>query len=248
VTGRATSFGARADAYDRVRPEYSAEALDLAVSRLGLGPDADVLDLAAGTGKLTRPLVERFHRVVAVEPDPGMRAVLARATEAYRVLGGRAEEIPLPDDSVDAVFVGQAFHWFDTAVALQEIARILRPRGGLVLIWNAWTMADPGIPDAARQLIESVIERASAEPVRDRSQWQSDFDASAFEPLRKEEIPVREIEYTGDDLVTLDLSTSPFGVLEADELADVEAELRRHVTGTYRVPVETRLLWTRLAG
>jgi hypothetical protein len=84
--------------------------------------------------------------------------------------------------------------------------------------------------------------------VRDRSQWQSDFDASAFEPLRKEEIPVREIEYTGDDLVTLDLSTSPFGVLEADELADVEAELRRHVTGTYRVPVETRLLWTRLAG
>jgi ubiquinone/menaquinone biosynthesis C-methylase UbiE len=248
VTARATSFGARAEEYDRVRPEYSAEALDLAVSRLALGPGADVLDLAAGTGKLTRPLVERFRTVVAVEPDPGMRAVLARATEAFRVLGGRAEEIPLPDDSVDTVFVGQAFHWFDTAVALQEIARVLRPRGGLVLIWNAWTMADPRIPEAARQLIESVIERASAQPVRDRSQWQSDFDASAFEPLRKEEIPVREIEYTGDDLVTLDLSTSPFGVLEADELADVEGELRRLVTATYRVPVETRLLWTRLSG
>jgi len=244
---RATSFGARAEEYERVRPEYLPDALDLVCARLGLGPGADVLDLAAGTGKLTRPLVERCRTVVAVEPDPGMRAVLARATEAYRVLGGRAEEIPLPDDCVDAVFVGQAFHWFDTPVALREIARVLRPRGGLVLIWNAWTAAEPRIPEAARQLIESVIERASAEPVRDRSRWQADFDVSAFDAIRKEEIPVREVEYTGDDLVTLNLSTSPFGMLEPDELANVDAELRRLVTGSYRVPVETRLLWTRLA-
>ena len=206
-----------------------------------------MLDLGAGTGKLTRALVERFRTVVAVEPDRGMRAVLTRATEAYRVLEGRAEEIPLPDASVDAVFVAQAFHWFDTPVALREIARVLRPRGGLVLIWNGWTAADPRVPEPARQLIESVIERASCEPVRDRSQWQADFDASAFEPLRTEQIPVRVIEYTGADLVTLNLSTSPFGVLDADELASVERELRQLVEGLYRIPVETRLLWTRLA-
>ena len=97
MTSRATSFGRRAEDYDRVRPEYPPAAVDLVVSRLGLGTEAVVLDLGAGTGKLTRPLVERFHRVIAVEPDPGMRAVLTRATEAYRVLDGRAEAIPLDD-------------------------------------------------------------------------------------------------------------------------------------------------------
>ena len=113
-----------------MRPEYPPEAIDLAVSRLGLGPDADVLDLGAGTGKLTRPLVERFRTVVAVEPDPGMRAVLTRATEAYRVLDGRAEAIPLPDASVDAVFVGEAFHWFRPDTRWPRSPACSGPAGG----------------------------------------------------------------------------------------------------------------------
>jgi len=83
--------------------------------------------------------------------------------------------------------------------------------------------------------------------VLDRSTWQADFDASPFEPLREEEIPIRKLEYGGDDLVTLNLSTSPFGVLAPGEFATVEAELRRLVKGSYSVPVETRLLWTRLS-
>jgi len=244
---RALSFGRGAAAYDRVRPEYSPEALDLVTERLGLGPDAEVLDLAAGTGKLTRPLVERFARVTAVEPDAGMRVVLSQATRCYLVLEGRAEAVPLPDGSVDAVFVGQAFHWFSTAEALTEIARVLRPRGGLVLIWNGWLTAETGVPEAAKEIIRGVLDHAT-EPVRDRSDWQQDFDASRFEPLREEEVPTRLLDYAGDDFVTLTLSTSPFGVLPPDELAAVEAELRRLVNGSYRVPVETRLLWTRLAG
>jgi len=248
TAARALSFGRGAEEYDRVRPEYSPEALDLVTERLGLGPDAEVLDLAAGTGKLTRPLAERFGRVTAVEPDPGMRAVLSHATTCYLVLEGRAEAIPLPDGSVDAVFVGQAFHWFEHDKALAEIGRVLRPRGGLVLIWSGWSTAEAGVPEAAARIIRGVLDNPSAEAVRDRSDWQQDFDASPFEPLREEEIPTRLLDYTGDDFVSLTLSTSPFGVLPRDELAAVETELRRLVKGSYCVPVETRLLWTRLAG
>jgi len=244
---RALSFGRGAAEYDRVRPEYSPEALDLVVDRLGLGSDAEVLDLGAGTGKLTRPLTERFARVIAVEPDPDMRALLSQVTDCYLVLEGRAEAIPLADESVDAVFVGQAFHWFEHDEALPEIARVLRPRGGLVLIWNGWTAPEPQPPEAAREIMRDVLERAALAPVRDRSKWQKDFDASPFEPLREEEIPTRKLAYSGDDLVTLNLSTSPFGMLPPDEFAVVEAELRRLVEGSYRVPVETRLYWTRLA-
>jgi SAM-dependent methyltransferase len=244
---RALSFGRGAAEYDRVRPEYAPEALDLVTERLGLGPESEVLDLGAGTGKLTRSLTERFARVTAVEPDPEMRAVLSQVTDCYLVLEGRAEAIPLADDSVDAVFVGQAFHWFEHDKALLEIARVLRPRGGLVLIWNGWKTTELHVPEAAKEIMRRVFEPAKADPVLDRSQWQEDFDASPFEPLRDEQLPVRTLAYSADDLVTLNLSTSPFGVLPADEFTAVEAELRRPVKGSYDVPVETRLLWTRLA-
>jgi ubiquinone/menaquinone biosynthesis C-methylase UbiE len=245
---RALSFGRRAAEYDRVRPDYSPEALDLVTERLGLGPGSEVLDLAAGTGKLTRPLVERFGRVTAVEPDPEMRTVLSHATTCYLVLEGRAEAIPLADGSVDAVFVGQAFHWFEHGRALAEIARVLRPRGGLVLIWNGWSTAETRVPEPAKKLIRDVLDNPGAEPVADRADWQQDMDASPFEPVRQEEIPTRLLDYSGDDFVSLTLSTSPFGVLPRDEFTALESELRRLVKGSYRVPVETRLLWTRLAG
>jgi ubiquinone/menaquinone biosynthesis C-methylase UbiE len=104
--------------------------VQLLVDELGIAPGRRVLDLAAGTGKLTRLLVATGADVVAVEPDPAMRVALPEA------LAGSAEAIPLPDGSVDAVTVGQAFHWFDAPAALAEIARVLRPGGGLALLWN----------------------------------------------------------------------------------------------------------------
>jgi ubiquinone/menaquinone biosynthesis C-methylase UbiE len=128
----ARSFGRTAEAYERGRPGY-AEA---AIEALGLPPDAVVLDLAAGTGKLTRQLVRRFARVIAVEPLDGMRAVLERVVPEAEALAGSADAIPLPDGSVDAVFVGQAFHWFATDDVLREIARVLRPRGILAILFN----------------------------------------------------------------------------------------------------------------
>jgi ubiquinone/menaquinone biosynthesis C-methylase UbiE len=128
--------------YARTRPGYPDEALDWIAARTGLGVDSEVLDLAAGTGKLTRSLVERGCTVTAVEPLPGMRSQLERDLPEVVVLDGKAEQIPLADASFDAVLVGQAFHWFEPYAALEEVARVLRPRGWLVLLWNLWDLDD----------------------------------------------------------------------------------------------------------
>jgi SAM-dependent methyltransferase len=129
---RARSFAGVADGYDYARPSYPPAAVRWL---LGPGP-LDVLDLGAGTGKLTSVVVDEGHRVVAVEPLGPLRAKLSEALPAVEVLAGRAEEIPRPDGSADAVLVGQAFHWFEAPAAVAEIARVLRPGGRLGLLWN----------------------------------------------------------------------------------------------------------------
>lgn len=132
----ALGFEQNAAAYERSRPSYPAEAVALIVGRGGLGPGRRVLDLAAGTGKLTRLLVPSGAEVVAVEPVAAMRDQLERAVPGVDVRHGTAEDLPLPDASVDAVTAAQAFHWFDAPVALAEIRRVLRPGGCLFLVWN----------------------------------------------------------------------------------------------------------------
>jgi SAM-dependent methyltransferase len=129
---RSLSFGQEAAAYERGRPSYPPEAIDW------LLPDGarDVLDLGAGTGKLTIRLVERGLTVVAVDPIPEMLEVLSRSLPDTPALLGTAEEIPLPDNSVDSVLVAQAWHWFDPERAVAEVARVLRPGGRLGLVWN----------------------------------------------------------------------------------------------------------------
>ena len=129
---RARSFGAAADLYERARPGYP----DAAVDWLLPAGARTVLDLGAGTGKLTRSLAAKGLEVVAVEPIDEMRASLAAALPEVRVLEGTAEAIPLPDASVDAITVAQAWHWVDPERATAEAARVLRPGGTLGLIWN----------------------------------------------------------------------------------------------------------------
>lgn len=141
MTGRipdtaAAGFAAGSGAYDRGRPSYPQEAVDLIVDEFGINREKTVVDLAAGTGKFTALLVPSGARVVAVEPVAEMRETLARSMPDVEVHDGTAEQIPLPDGSADAVTVAQAFHWFDVDQALAEIARVLRLAGGLALLWN----------------------------------------------------------------------------------------------------------------
>ncbi|MEZ0358214.1 SAM-dependent methyltransferase [Mycobacterium sp. ENV421] len=130
---RSLSFGSEAAAYERGRPSYPPEAIDWLLP----AGARDVLDLGAGTGKLTTRLVERGLDVVAVDPLAEMLELLSSALPDTPALLGTAEQIPLPDNSVDAVLVAQAWHWFDPEQAVAEVARVLRPGGRLGLVWNA---------------------------------------------------------------------------------------------------------------
>ena len=123
----AKGFGAQADAYERGRPEHSGESVDLLARELGFGPGSRVVDLGAGTGKLTRQLVATGAEVAAVEPIAEMRAHLEKALPQVETIDGTAEDLPLENHSVDAVLVAQAFHWFDALRAMSEIRRALRP-------------------------------------------------------------------------------------------------------------------------
>jgi MOSC domain-containing protein YiiM/SAM-dependent methyltransferase len=151
----ARGFAAAADAYERSRPEYPPDAVAAIVERLGLHPGRTVLELGAGTGKLTRLLAPSGARILALEPVPEMRAKLAALVPSAEMIDGTAESIPLAAGSVDAVVVAQAFHWFHAVRALSEIHRVLRPGGTLVLAWNfrdesvAWVR---GLGDLMRRL------------------------------------------------------------------------------------------------
>lgn len=133
---RSLSFGSQAAAYERGRPSYPPEAIDWLLTPDAGAPVRDVLDLGAGTGKLTTRLVERGLDVVAVDPIAEMLDVLRGALPTTRALLGTAEQIPLPDNSIDAVLVAQAWHWFDPQRAVDEVVRVLRPGGRLGLLWN----------------------------------------------------------------------------------------------------------------
>lgn len=133
---RSLSFGSQAAAYERGRPSYPPEAVNWLLAPEAGSPVRDVLDLGAGTGKLTSRLVERDLNVVAVDPITELLDVLRTTLPDTPALLGTAEQIPLPDESVDAVLVAQAWHWFDPQRAVAEVARVLRPGGRLGLLWN----------------------------------------------------------------------------------------------------------------
>jgi SAM-dependent methyltransferase len=168
-------FSRSADAYERARPGYPDEAIDHLVSRLPAG--ARVLELAAGTGKLTRPLMAAGLDVIAVEPVAEMRAALPGSVEAHE---GTAQNVPLADSCVDAVTVAQAFHWFAEQAALREIHRVLRRRGILALFWNRRVEEDP----VNRRISELLAPYQADAPTHRFDTWRSAFEpATLFGPL-----------------------------------------------------------------
>jgi SAM-dependent methyltransferase len=160
--GPYTAFAEVAGAYERGRPEYPEEA----VRWLAGDEPRDVVDLGAGTGKLTRALVALGHRVTAIEPLPEMLELLPAAAPGAFAILGNAEIIPLPDAHADVVTCAQSFHWFDHALALPEIARVLRPGGRLALVWNTRDESDPWVARLSAAIgSESIGENDVEEPI-----------------------------------------------------------------------------------
>lgn len=196
----AAGFKSAADVYERARPSYPQDAIDWLVAQTGLRPGKTVVDLGAGTGKLTRLLVPTGARVIAVEPIPEMRAHI----ESAELLDGTAEEIPLPDGSADVVTVAQAFHWFDHDRALPEIHRVLRDGGSLVLVWNMRDLDDPvqrGVEELLRPLRVDV-------PGQIAGAWREPLARShLFGPSTRAEFGYAQ-RFTTDDLCDRVASTS----------------------------------------
>ena len=229
VPGR--TFGRVADAYRRTRPAYAPAALDRAAAELGLDATATVLDLAAGTGNLTRALRGRFARVLAVEPDQGMRAQFDG-----EVLAGTAEEIPLADEAVDAVFVGEAYHWFDHERALPEIARVVRRGGGLAVLARSWgEQEQPGLlPRAFAAELDAVWARFHA----GRGAF-PDLTAGLEGPVRFEE----SVRISGRDLVDLQLTSSTPASIADDERDGIAQRAYPLMDDAYDLRVVTDLYW-----
>ena len=243
------AFGRSAREYEQGRPEWPEELLDRVVSELGLGPQAEVLDLGAGTGKLTRSLVPRFARVVAVEPDDAMRDVLEEVVPAAEALPGNAEAIPIADTSVDAVFSAEAFHWFATDAAVAEIVRALRPRGAFVIFWN-YPLEDDEMGEEAERVIKAAVERGG-EPGLGRvlsNEWRRPLEAAPFEPLREAEVE-RDFVSSRDEWIANMLSVSSIAHQPDEDRIAFAEQLRELIPVDRQVHRRFRTVayWTRLA-
>jgi ubiquinone/menaquinone biosynthesis C-methylase UbiE len=247
---RGDRFGNAAREYELGRPRWPAELIDRVAEDFELGPASVVLDLGAGTGKLTRDLVPRFGRVIAVEPDAGMRAVLEEVVPGAEALEGSAEAIPLEDDSVDAVFSAEAFHWFASDESVGEIARVLRPGGGFGFFWNIdFGETEPAMPDGVDGVLDEAFARGGAPglPKVLSGEWRKPLERSAFGPLQEAELE-RSVTRSGEQWLANTLSISSIAAQPDAERAALAERLRELVRADaeYRWQVKTVAYWTRL--
>lgn len=229
---RARSFGSVAEAYDRGRPAYPADA----VAWLAGGEARVVLELGAGTGKLTRGLVDQRHAVFATEPDEAMLAVLRERVPEVSAKVATAEEIPANDRSVDVVVVAQAFHWFDHQAALPEIARVLKPGGHVALVWNSRDERIPWVRRMGEILGRQDLDTSSSEHLV-HSDLFGFMEEASFKHWQ---------EIDRETILDMARSRSSFAVMDDDErerhLSDVLAfydDYGRGMDGM-RIPYVTR--------
>lgn len=200
----AAGFAAGAEVYERARPSYPDAAVEWLAERVGLRRGRTVVDVGAGTGKLTRLLVPTGARVIAVEPVLEMLAKLVEAVPGIETVRGTAEDLPLQTESADAVTVAQALHWFDHERALPELRRVLRSNGALALVWN---MRDTNDPLQAELEALLAPEREAANVPR-AGLWRGPVEQSPFfGPLEVERFPFAQ-QFTVDDLCDRVSSTS----------------------------------------
>lgn len=235
---RAGSFGTQATAYATFRPHYPTAFLDWALAPVRAAGSTQVLDLAAGTGKLTEGLLAQGMSVTAVEPDPAMLAELTGRFPAVTAMSGTAESIPLPDASVAAVFAGQALHWFDLPRALPEIGRVLMPGGSLVAVWNTYDDRMPYLAELHR-ISESVTYTTNDEG------RVIDPELAVFGTVEQREFPNWFVR-TVDSMVSTVATQSGMLVLESGQRDEVLATVRAVLTadpgtanGEFAVPMIT---------
>ncbi len=223
----AAGFGAAADVYERARPTYPDEAVAWIVERTGLGPGRTVVDLGAGTGKLSRLLVRTGARVIAVEPLAEMRRVLEAVVPGVESVDGTAEELPLPAGAADVITCAQAFHWFDLRRSLPELHRVLVPGGVLVLVWNRRDLDDPLQAD-----LEALLR-----PLRDgltaqqKGEWRPPLEASPLFGELEERLFKHEHLVSAEDVCGRVASTSFVAALDPAARDDLLARVRMLVDG-----------------
>lgn len=242
----ARGFQAGAAAYEHARPGYPDEAVAVLRDEVGIGQGTLVLDLAAGTGKLTRRLLELGASVLAVEPVAAMRSQLEAVLPGVRAIDGTAEEIPATDASVDVVAVAQAFHWFDAPAALAEVARVLRPGGRLALLWNERDERTPWVAEMSRLIRwhERTVSRYQ------HVAWAGVVAASGrFGPLAERTV-AWEQAMTRELLAERVRSISYIATMPTPEreklVADV-VELVRRMPDQFPLPYICRVQWATLA-
>ena len=216
-------FGTDAARYARGRPDYPARVDGWLRDTLQLGPGKIVVDLGAGTGKFTRRLVATGAKVTAVEPVAAMRLKLIADLPDVTAIEGSAEAIPLPDNSVDAIVCAQAFHWFATTAALQEMRRVLKPGGWLGLIWNTKDDSVPWVKAAV-----AVIDPYERDfPRFHTGAWRKVFPAPGYASLEEQRFPHAHVGPPETVIVDRLLSVSFIAALPDAERDKVATSLRQ---------------------
>jgi SAM-dependent methyltransferase len=227
---RRLSFGSVAADYDRYRPSPPPQALDWLIP-----PGAQaILDLAAGTGAVTRELIGRAPRIIAVEPDERMRAVLTARCPEAEVLAGRGEDIPLPDASVDAVVISAAWHWLDPGQAVPEITRVLRAGGVLGVMWNSRDTRAPWVAEfnrLAREAREADRRPDGAGGPPGGRRREVTFPAGTPMSAVEEHTVEYSLPMTKDDLVGLLGTYSGVITLDPQRRADFSRRVRAFLDG-----------------